>query len=158
MLRQYILEVEKNLSQMSSFFNYKAGLIQKTGRKLNDYSLHYLVFSLGDIFESYGKMTGSAMVSFDRITEEPIGNFWNLVDSYCENFDSSLQELTERETNFAEKIKRLCRRRNDINFDTSGLSQNPDTQRLLDFMQAVEKSKTTTGRSPKGSADVEDLF
>lgn len=125
--------------EINSYFQYKADQVSGSGRRKNDYSVHYLVFALADLFREVGKIKGSIMVSFND-DEEPTGAFWKLVKTFCDHLDSNLKK--EYKGNFPEMIKTLCRRCQKANYPTTQFTAHPDTQLLLDFMSVVHQTKS----------------
>lgn len=137
--RQMTLKMSAELKGVKDYFKYKGGLISGSGRRKNDYSLHYLVFALGGVFQDVNGTDVSVMVSFND-DEEPTSKFWSFIRSFCENCDPDL--MKEFSGNFAQTVKNICRRYQKADHSVSELTDRPDTQRLLDFMVVVHRAKS----------------
>lgn len=136
---QMTLKMSAELKDVKDYFKYKGGLISGSGRRKNDYSLHYLVFALGGVFQDINGPDASVMVSFND-DEEPTSKFWLFIRSFCENCDPEL--MKEFSGNFAQTVKNICRRYQKADHSVSELTNRPDTQRLLDFMVVVHRAKS----------------
>lgn len=136
---QMILHMSTELEGVKSYFKYKGGLISGSGRRKNDYSIHYLVFALGGIFQDVKGSDASVMVSFND-DDLPTSKFWSFLEAFCQNCDPALIRVFEG--NFAQTVKTICRRYQKAGYSVEELTNKPDTQSLLDFMVAVHKVKS----------------
>jgi hypothetical protein len=137
--RLFIENTLKELSEMQSYFRYKADKVSGPGRRKNDYSIHYMIFALADLFNDVGEVDGAIMVSFND-DDEPISAFWILVKTFCDHLDWDVEK--EYRGKFPEFIKTLCRRYQKTEYSTGKFTSRPDTQLLLDFMSVVHELKS----------------
>lgn len=136
---QMILHMSTELKYVRSYFKYKGGLVSGSGRRKNDYSIHYLVFALGEVFQDVKGSDASVMVSFND-DDLPTSKFWSFFEAFCQNCDPELIRVFEG--NFAQTVKTMCRRYQKADYSVKQLTNKPDTQTLLDFMVAVHKVKS----------------
>lgn len=136
---QMVLFMSAELEDVMGYFKYKGGLITGSGRRKNDYSIHYLVFALGELFQDVKGSNASVMVSFND-DDQPTSKFWSFFETFCQNCDPAL--IKEFDGNFAQTTKTICRRYQRATYSVKSLTSRPDTQTLLDFMVAVHKVKS----------------
>lgn len=142
---QSISHMLREIGVLNSYFEYKTDQLSGRGRRKNDYSVHYMVFALADLFLEVGKIDGAIMVSFND-DDEPTSAFWELIKTFCYHLDRELEK--EYKGNFPEMIKTMCRRYQKSDYCTKRLTAYPDTQLLLGFMSAVHLSKSKKVKNP----------